>query len=737
MVDIRAYLEPVVSAVLLSWVCADGAEPTDSVRAELLAGVESIPKFGVPGPVAVFGERAVPVIAGGAEGRPRMALCAAGELGKGRIIILGHTGYLEGKVEDDGHRKFLLNAVAWCAGGGTLRVGVRPARMEAFFAREGMDVRRVEGPLTPAALAGIDALVLNAQGLTDSGEAEALGTFVRSGGGLIAAVTGWAFGQTSPGKVLNDDLAINRVLAPSGLGFTTMTLEQPGDRFRANVAPSPMMNAHAALRAFAMRGGPRLSDEESGQATSAIEVALSAQSAGASAFVNAVAAALVTMRDGTPTGRDPLRADRAGAERARLALETRVAQIGDAASAKAHPAAATFPGAVPPSSPRVERDVEIDPGVPGWQSTGLYAAPGEKITVTVPRGVAGTGFSVRIGCHTDALYKLDAWMRAPEISRSIRLAGPVTVAANAFGGLVYIEVPAKAGPGGPFIATIDGAVRAPLFVLGRDDDAQWNSEIKRRPAPWAEFACDRVILTCPTDVARRVSNPTELMHFWVKVLDAQAELAGLPAERRRPERIVADVQISAGYMHSGYPIMVPLGEAERMVTRSGKRAPGWGFYHELGHNHQKPEWTFDGTVEVTCNLFSLWSFYKALGEPDPTVGHEAMTAEKRERRMREHLAGGAPFEAWKADPFLALTLYWQLIDAFGWDPLKKVIASYGDGGLGPPPKTDDEKRDQWMVRYSKIVGRNLGPFFERWGVPVGASAKASVVGLEPWMPKGM
>jgi hypothetical protein len=31
-----------------------------------------------------------------------------------------------------------------------------------------------------------------------------------------------------------------------------------------------------------------------------------------------------------------------------------------------------------------------------------------------------------------------------------------------------------------------------------------------------------------------------------------------------------------------------------------------GFYHELGHNHQRPEWTWSGLGEVTNNLFSLY-----------------------------------------------------------------------------------------------------------------------------------
>jgi hypothetical protein len=40
-----------------------------------------------------------------------------------------------------------------------------------------------------------------------------------------------------------------------------------------------------------------------------------------------------------------------------------------------------------------------------------------------------------------------------------------------------------------------------------------------------------------------------------------------------------------------------------------------------------------------------------------------------------------------------------------------------------------------LIRYSKITKKNLGPFFEFWGIPVSASAKAAVSGMEVWMPE--
>lgn len=52
------------------------------------------------------------------------------------------------------------------------------------------------------------------------------------------------------------------------------------------------------------------------------------------------------------------------------------------------------------------------------------------------------------------------------------------------------------------------------------------------------------------------------------------------------------------------------------------------------------------------------------------------------------------------------------------------------------PKNDDEKRDQWLIRLSRTVGRNLGPFFERWGVPTSSTARDSLRDLPVWLPEG-
>ncbi len=230
-------------------------------------------------------------------------------------------------------------------------------------------------------------------------------------------------------------------------------------------------------------------------------------------------------------------------------------------------------------------------------------------------------------------------------------------------------------------------------------------------------------------------RPRSAPALWDQVLDADADLARIPHERARPERFVLDEQISAGYMHSGYPIMAHL-DVERAIVTAEKIAKGedtWGYFHEIGHNHQSGDWTFEGTGEVTVNLFTMYvhdtiCHRRDLGRPDLT------DPEKFDAKIRSYFQRGAHFEEWKQDPFLALCMYIQLQHAFGWKAYQDVFAEYRSLPSDQRPHSDDEKRDQWLVRFSRAVHQNLGPFFQAWGVPTSTAARQSVADLPDWMP---
>ena len=235
----------------------------------------------------------------------------------------------------------------------------------------------------------------------------------------------------------------------------------------------------------------------------------------------------------------------------------------------------------------------------------------------------------------------------------------------------------------------------------------------------------------PTAIAPEAIKSTNLkvMHRVV----AAEDYLGAVANRTSPERFVLDRQISAGYMHSGYPIMAHLDQADKVANMASLKQGNWGFYHELGHNHQRPEWTFSGTGEVTCNIFSMYCYEKVCGLPKE--GHPAITAANREKLMRRYLGGGGTFEQWQADPFLALLFYRHLVDGFGWEAFRKVFTEYRDLPPGQRPKTDAEKHDQWLTRFSNQVGKNLGPFFEAWKIPTSPAARDAVKALPVWLPE--
>jgi hypothetical protein len=50
------------------------------------------------------------------------------------------------------------------------------------------------------------------------------------------------------------------------------------------------------------------------------------------------------------------------------------------------------------------------------------------------------------------------------------------------------------------------------------------------------------------------------------------------------------------------------------------------------------------------------------------------------------------------------------------------------------PRSDQARRDQWMVRFSKTVGKNLAPFFAAWDVPITETAQKQIADLPAWMP---
>ncbi|HAZ63924.1 MAG TPA: hypothetical protein DCZ72_10000 [Armatimonadetes bacterium] len=725
----------VMVASLLSLSLVAWAAPAD-VEA-LLQGVDEVVAPGaLVGQVAVFGDDAFTVLTG-AKGKSRLANIGAARYGAGRIVLGGHEG-LFGNFDRPAQVALVTNIVRWLADGQAgARVLLHGHRgWRAPLEAAGFEVVQVDTGGLAAALPGAKVLLAAGAQLSAADQApliETIATWIQDGGGFFDAVPIWGWQQVT-GRQDIAGYGANRVAARAGLSLGAGTVDGTGPN--GWLADRVGLDLSHAQRALARLLAPEpLTADEQPQISAVLTEAAGTVPTDDTLLLPQLEAAIAGLGDtAVPTAQNPLALDQPLARLA-VVLDHQAMRRAPIDQLQAHPAAATFPGAVAADVPSVEATILVDTKVPDWTSTGLYAAPGEVIEVTVPAAAAGSGLGVRIGAHTDTLWGLDRWQRFPEVTRATGLAQQVTRFGNPFGGPVYITVPRNSQLG-VVPVEIKGAVEMPYFRAGVTPVDQWRARLRHLQAPWAELATDKIVLTVPASVVRDLDDPEALMMVWDTALDSLADLRTTSRLRDRPERIVSDQQISAGYMHSGYPIMTWLDVPPTMVDRDklvdGGASTCWGFWHELGHNHQRGWWTFDGTGEVTVNLFSMYLCQRVSNEQ--VADNSWLNATRRNEAVTKYMAEGSDFDKWKSDPGLALMMYAQLQQAFGWGAFQRTFASYEAAAEGELPGNDDQKRDQWLVRFSRTVGRDLSPFFEAWGVPTSQAARDSLSDLAPWCP---
>lgn len=414
----------------------------------------------------------------------------------------------------------------------------------------------------------------------------------------------------------------------------------------------------------------------------------------------------------------------------------------------AHPAAGAIFGEIPAGAARVSEVVEVNPWVVRWHSTGLYAAPGEVVTLKFPKEWVNKGLKVQVSGHVDKINVKNKLMRLPTSpARTFEVTSEEVKVAAAFGGAIYIDTGNERRKDGKFKVQIKDAVKAPLFELGKTDVQKWKSELRSAPAPYTEFVSPRIALSFPSEWVRELDDPTALMIYWDNVVKLHDELGGMGGVRYGPERVNVDIQISVGLFHAGYPTQGPVAHCRGVVELEQLKTKGnWGWFHEMGHESQRrPDkawgwnnpYTFDGSIEVTVNLFSAHAMDR-LEMKDRGGWSWTSSAYEVAKKAHKVLGEGKKYPEMGAGDKLAM--YLQLRDGFGWDPIGKVLAGYSqdqDKRPGVLPKQNQAKRDVFMVRMSKQVKHNLAPFMrDVWGIEFSPEALEHVKDLPVWIPEG-
>ena len=518
--------------------------------------------------------------------------------GAGKIIAMPDHQMLNMHTYGEASGRLYRNGLTWLGGTGTgIRIVTLSAEIGGWLTNQGyQNVTVTNNAGLEAALANADVLVAAWLGSRVGDRLrERVANFVGGGGGLFICEYGvgyeWWWGKPiyeAPG---------NRLLREAGIGFVG------GNRWDNDVINIVTADGEmSADRLLTMLSDPdqfaETDLERGGIMLGRIYDALSPEDPITKRLGAAFGDAVEAVR---PTPDQPVRSEWKKALLLGELDDLRALAPGDITK---HRSADEIFGAVPDDAARISRTIRIDPAQTRWHSTGVYAPPGELITITVPEAVQGNGIVVRLGGHTDNIAVRPAWKRPPQVHWQYPLNANEVEAASPFGGAIYIDVGVANRETAPFELTINGAVEAPFFILGETTDEDWVNSLRDAPAPYAELVSEHLAMSLPSNLIRRLANPTEVMTLWNDVVRLQDELGTHGARRHMAERINIDVQVSAGYLHAGYPTQGPVVAAPELVdTTHLQRTGSWGWFHELGHEAQRrpdKSWGWNNAYTLTA-----------------------------------------------------------------------------------------------------------------------------------------
>ncbi|CAK6974959.1 TRPM8 channel-associated factor homolog isoform X1 [Scomber scombrus] len=707
---------PVYPQIPSSWMAVANGKDFEDDLEFLLQEVSEFDIRGgaVPSEVLVHGPLAFP-IGTTDDGR---AFLAGAYYGQGRVIVVTHEGYMGRETL----APFWKNAIHWLDEGRQGIVGVVQDNALNVLSKSGLKCEKSNFRK--------DLSVFACTAYSDQ-HVEEIQDFVAEGGGLLIGGHAWHWAQTHRGQNPLTDFPGNKILNKMGLSLLGATIG--AGCYKAPVPSQAIKDTYHfrhLLHRFAghVTKGQQLTQHEEKclkKLGSDCANYLRMQAHDCSSYTQVVS----TLTDILKSSDMPQVCDSCPVKSSKDHL---LLSVGAEVYKVCPDPDALLPYLIKhnPLMPVVyNHKVKMNANTAGgeeWISTGLYLSPGMKTYIAIPAEIVNKGWKIQIGCQTDHLNAAEL-KRAPCVHERFPVTTEMTQVWNLWGGLIYLVAPPKTQAKGVEV-TVQMAVPAPYYKSGVTTPADW-ALLRTAPSPWAELEFENIILTVPSDAVRNLDRPDELAAHWDNIMRGIADLAVIPHKLNRKERFVADVQISHGWMHAGYPIMTHKSTATDLVSIDHARTKGlWGPIHELGHNQQRGCWEFPShTTECTCNLWSVYVHEEVLGI-NRTKAHPAMTSEKRNSRAKEYVKGGKKLGSWQM--WVALETYMQLQERFGWDAFKKVFAAYHK--MSNFPKDNKGKMNLYAETFSQTVGMNLSGFFKSWSWPIETATEEKLSNLPAW-----
>jgi Peptidase M60, enhancin and enhancin-like/N-terminal domain of M60-like peptidases len=409
------------------------------------------------------------------------------------------------------------------------------------------------------------------------------------------------------------------------------------------------------------------------------------------------------------------------------------------AGATIDPATKTTVVSVLPDTINVER-VRVNATYPwsDYRSTGIYAAPGEVISIAVGAAPAGTTVQAWIGLHQQKVGTSAPALVAfpPFIDLT---AGTTQTISSPDGGPIYVRAVNNTTKGGTVkFQIVQGGTAMPFFLMGRDTHAQWLAAINApNVTPYVEAVSNKTIITFTTDKVKAAltTDPTADIARTAKLFDdmiaSHDSVAGLDdssalnMKHEHPLHFTPQ-DVAGYYMFAWYYRTAFCLDCAPLLFTKAFILDGWGPWHEVGHMYQGG-WEWSNLTEVSVNIYSM-EFEKTLGSTNRLIADNSSVAGVK---VWDHALQQRPtltaFDS--LDLFERLVMFWQLRLNYGakfWPALHKL---YRDPATRPAFTDDESRRQNFIVMASRAAGQDLRGFLSAWSLKPTAATDAAVQAL--------
>jgi hypothetical protein len=375
-----------------------------------------------------------------------------------------------------------------------------------------------------------------------------------------------------------------------------------------------------------------------------------------------------------------------------------------------------------------------------YRSTGTYAQPNEPISIAVGAVPPGTTVEALIGVWQQGAG-VGSWAVDPKV-RALT-SNATTVVSTPEGGPVYVRATNPVKGGSVTFRIVSGGTPMPLFLLGRDNHAQFLAALNSPTAtPYLEMVSHRAIVTFKTDKVRAAlaaepaTNVAKIAVLFDRLLASHDSVAGLDnssiydVRDDHPVHFTSHADPTYYFFAFFYRTAFAEDFANVLFTQTVvSEEPGWGVWHETGHMYQGA-WEWNELIEVSVNIYSL-EFGRKIGVPNRLTLYDDSSSPgvkiwDRTLQLRPTITNFEQLEV-----FQRLVMFWQLRLAYGSSFYGDVHKLYRNPATRPALPDDESRRQQFIVSASRIARQDLRAYFTAWGlVPTPATdAQVAALGL--------